>query len=106
MSAAVAEAVIPDGAELLGVWDCNDQSSAWWTTRQPQMRDWAKAHIERVNDTVRLDFYLLDGPFAVAYRVRRDEDGKLIFDQSTQGAVTETAVQPLAELPPEHLLRR
>lgn len=92
-----------EGLEPLAVWDCTDSGGTWWTAGHLQRVEWAKANMPRANDTVRLDFYLLDAPFAVAYRTRRNGDG-VKWAQDGGPVMDEPAIVPLAELPPKHLL--
>jgi hypothetical protein len=67
---------------------------------------WIVGNIDRARDVFRIEFYLLDGPFAVVHRYKRDGAGCRYFDAATGGAATEPPVLvPLGELPPEHLLR-
>jgi hypothetical protein len=69
------------------------------------MADWAREHVPRAEDTVRIDFYLLDGPFAVVHRVALNEHGSPFDDPATCGIAMEgPGVLALAELPPECLL--
>ena len=67
---------------------------------------WAGEHIPRRNDTYRVEFYLLDAPFAVVYRYERDEDGYKHNGPDGEIATEPPVVVPLTELPPEHLLEK
>lgn len=98
-------AVIPEGLEPVGVWDC---ASRVWADQHMQERiDWAKAHMQRPGDTCYAEFYLVDAPFAVLHRVKRNENGRAYLDPFTGGvAMEQPAVQALTELPPAHLLGR
>ncbi len=100
-----AQVVIPDGLEPLAVWDCNDRDGTWWTDGTPERIKWAKANVPRVNDTIRLDFYLLAAPFAVAYRIKSDVRGKLAQLPTGEPMLDEPVIVPLDELPPERLLK-
>lgn len=111
-----ADLAVPEGLEPLGVWDCREPDwglgRGWGiglTCAQPlrEMREWAMAHIEGVNETYRAEFYLLDGPFAVLYRYERDRCGFLVADDETgYPATASPVVQALDELPLPHLLTR
>lgn len=103
---------IPEGLEPLGVWDARERhyglGRGWGigltcATPLRDMREWAARHIERVNETYRAEFYLLDTPFAVLYRYQRDKAGFLVM---RRGEIAEEppVIVPLAELPPAHLL--
>ena len=102
-------ALIPDGLEPLGVWDLDDCTGPWRVTtggeafyRAFNSACWMVGHIERARDTVRIEFYVFDGPFAVVRRVT----GRFDLDRATGEPEREPPViVPLAELPPEHLLR-
>ena len=111
-------AFVPDGMEPLAVWDSMDGEGPW---RRPeagkdnderhalmiQAADWAAERIERIQDTYRAEFYLIDMPFAVIYRHQRNENGRLHWNPETQRPHREEPViVPLGELPPAHLLRQ
>lgn len=91
--------------EPLAVWDCNDRESPWWH-HQPDASKWAIAHLpDRGIRTYRLDFHLIDTPFAVAYRYAEDVNGRRYLDPATgEIAAEEPAVVLLDELPAPHLL--
>jgi hypothetical protein len=105
--------IIPEGLEPLAVWDCREP--AWGLGRGwgiglacaeafREAREWAEVNIDANHRTYRAEFYLLDAPFAVLYRYKRDEAGFLVVSEGEP--VTEPPViVPLAELPPAHLLR-
>lgn len=100
-------ALIPEGLESLAVWDARDE--AFWDVANPVFPGaikWAGEHIERRDDTYRIEFYATDPPLAVVYRFKRDADGLKYQDPETGSiAVEPPAIVPLAELPPAHLLR-
>lgn len=113
-------ALVPDGLEPLGVWDVR---GTWGTPGAigPWLRmtppgepfydsfyaaSWVVGNIDRASDVFRIEFYLLDSPFAVVHRYRRNSDGFKYQDPATGEAVVEPpVVVPLGELPPAHLLR-
>jgi hypothetical protein len=103
---AGGEMNLPDltGLSPLAVWDCEDRGGVWWRDFR-ECCAWAVANIRNADSTFRIDFYLVDAPFAVVYRDSRDEAGKLFTDPATgEIARDEPVVQLLTELPPSHLL--
>jgi hypothetical protein len=102
----VTAPAIPDGLEPLAVWDARDPLNCQPDVpRYLESTEWAKAHIERVNDTYRAEFYLVDGPFAVVHRYSADDTGRrLLLAGDGELATEEPVVQMLDELPPAHLL--
>jgi hypothetical protein len=105
--------VIPEGLEPLAVWDVDARTGPWAGRVPPgeafcrsfDAACWLVGQIERARDAVRIEFYLYDAPFMVAYRIASDKRGKL-YDPATCGPLLdEPVIVPLAELPPEHLLR-
>ena len=106
-------ALIPEGLEPLAVWDVRDPDGPWGrrgtadrVNLMIEAINWAEARIDRSVDTFRVEFYLLDAPFAVAYRNMRDEDRRLVWNPETRCPYEEPPViVPLAELPPAHLLK-
>lgn len=105
-------AAIPDGLEPVAVWDARDPlNSQPDVPRWLESAEWAKAHIPRVNDTYRVEFYLLDTPFAVVHRFAVNAEGlkyaigHLARLDNREPATEPPVIVPLAELPPEHLLR-
>jgi hypothetical protein len=99
---------IPAGLEPLAVWDTRDD--AFWDGTGALLRacgaiTWAGQHIPGRNEAYRIEFYLLDGPYAVVSRYALNADGLKYADPETGGATTEPPViVPLAELPPARLL--
>lgn len=96
-------AVIPEGLEPLGVWDTRTVDNAWWYHWKTAVT-WANRHIPRAGDTYRAEFYLIDAPFAVICRFKRDENG-FKYQQDGEIATEPPVIVPLTELPPAHLLR-
>lgn len=107
---------ITEGLEPLAVWDTHERLGPWraggdedreerWAL-MTGATDWAKQqHIERLEDTYRVEFYLLDMPFGVVYRHMRIF-GRLVWNPETRRPhEEEPVIVPLAELPPEHLLK-
>jgi hypothetical protein len=99
-------AVVPEGLEPLAVWDARDE--AFWDGHDALLRAcgaiaWAKDRIPARNDACRIEFYLLDAPFAVVTHFARDADG-FKYAQDGQAVTEPPVVVPLDELPPAHLL--
>lgn len=89
--------VIPEGLEPLAVWDVRGDRGPWMrravpgtpgATRMIEAAQWVCRNITPAASVYRVDFYLLDGPFAVVY----------CFE-------AEPVIMPLDGLPPEHLLK-
>lgn len=99
---------IPEGLEPLAVWDAG--APGWVDANVAEKIAWATAHIERVNDTYRVEFHRLEiggrsAPLAVVHRYKRNADGYKYQDPETDSIATEPPViVPLAEPPPAHLL--
>ena len=66
---------------------------------------WNVGHLpDQGNDTYRLEFYLVDAPFAKAYRYAVNDQGRRYMDPATdEPAVEEPVIVLLSELPPPHL---
>jgi len=99
----VTEVAVPAGlGPPLAVWDCRDPGiSRLW----PEGSKWAQANIRDAGSTYRLEFYLLDTPFAVAYRYVRNGAGfKTVRDGTGEPLCADPVVQMLDELPPAHLM--
>jgi hypothetical protein len=104
---------IPEGLEPLAVWDVRERLGPWreWTNGGEETSDsvdavlWAIANTGPARDIYRIEFHLIDAPFAVVYRYKRNGDGFKYQDPETDSIATEPPViVPLAELPPAHLL--
>jgi hypothetical protein len=90
------------------VWDTRDRDSFFWDTERPefwQAIEWARNHIPRPEATYRVEFYLVDCPFAIVYRFVTDDRGRVMVDEwELCGCATEEPARVmLTELPPEHL---
>ena len=95
-------------AEPLAVWDANDRWGLFWDHWQ-ETHVWAIEHFGQdvANRTSRVDFHLIDAPFAVLHQLARDENGFPAFDPVTRDFFfAEPVVQLLDELPPAHLMGR
>jgi purine nucleoside permease len=100
---------IPEGLKPLAVWDVKaaDWRHRWTEGMTQQMAWWVQQHLTTyASDIYRIEFYLLDGPFAVVHKYALDDnEGFKYLDFSTgRAAVEPPVVVPLDELPPAHLL--
>jgi len=102
---------VPEGLEPLAIWEARDD--AFWQRHGDsgfifaEAISWAERHgVVKSEDRVyRIEFYLVDAPFAIVYRYALNEDGMVPVDAETGGPATEPpALLPLGELPPAHLL--
>lgn len=57
----------------LAVWDVREPD--WWTGWRAKS-DWARAQGIPVDDTHRIEFYLIDAPFARVFTYARDGQGR------------------------------
>jgi len=102
------QVTIPDGLEPVGVWDAGP---GWVDDVVGEKIAWAREHIDRVNDTYRVEFYLVDAPFAVVHRFKVNAEGRKYaighqsFISNGEPAREEPVTVTLDELPPAHLLR-
>lgn len=62
------------GVEPLAIWDTRDPGGLYWT-RWREAGEWAQQHIADAFSTYRAEFYLVDAPFAVLYRYKRNDAG-------------------------------
>lgn len=98
-------ALIPEGLEPLAVWDAADPE--WRDGILSERFFWltGSSTIVHVYRTRRIEFYLLDGPFAVLHRFALNADGyKYAAEPGGDPVMDEPVVVPLAELPPKHLM--
>lgn len=80
----------------LGAWDTGHP---FYYEHMREISEWATEHIPDVYATYRVEFFLIDAPFA------RNEDGELYLDVTGKSAATaEPDTLLLSELPPRHLL--
>lgn len=93
------------GAEPLAIWDVNTKPGFICWEHWSEAVAWNKDHLpDQGNDTYRLEFYLVDAPFAKAFRYATNEQGRRYMDLATgEAAVLEPVTVPLTELPPPHL---
>jgi hypothetical protein len=92
----------------LAVWDANDRSGLFWD-HWSETHVWAIEHLGRdvANRTYRVEFFLVDAPFAVLHCFSLNADGRKYTDPATGGtARAKPVVQMLDELPPAHLMGR
>jgi hypothetical protein len=110
----VSTVVIPEGLEPLAVWDVRERLGPWRrctavgeeTHRSIDAAQWLIRNTSPARDIYRVEFYLLDAPFAVVHRYKRNTAGFKYQDPEAGSiAVEPPVIVPLAELPPAHLLR-
>ena len=92
----------PDDAALITVWNPNDPGNVY-CRHFKEAAAWARENLPRSGDTVLAEFYLIDVPFAVVRRIRRDEDGQIRTDPDTGVILEPPATVMLAGLPPVYL---
>jgi hypothetical protein len=91
--------------EPLGVWDTRGVESTW-LEHMGEASEWARVHIPDAVRTYRAEFYLFDAPFAVVHRYKLDDSGhKFAWDPGQPPVTDPPVIVPLAELPPERLLK-
>lgn len=96
---------VPEGLEPLAVWDTRERAWLDDHDRWVERIEWAKANIPDAGSTYRVEFALLDAPFAIVYRHARNDEGRVIFDVIANGPATDPPViVPLTELPAARLL--
>jgi hypothetical protein len=102
-------------AEPLAVWDVRGAEGPWQRMTPPgepfrrsyEATQWVVSNFERARDVFRIEFYVLDAPFAIVHRYCRDENGHGYYDPEPDSRAAELpVVQMLDELPPAHLLGR
>jgi hypothetical protein len=90
-------------AEPLAVWDVREDGPLFWR-HWHETHIWAMAHLAAASSTYRVEFYLLDAPFAAVWRYALNEDGREV--PRCDVALAEPGIEMLDELPPAHLLGR
>ena len=84
------------------VWDAG--SPDWADSFIWERSAWVAEHLGRAEMTTRVEFFLVDAPFAVAHRFAQDASGRPFVDLATgEPAMEKPATQLLDELPPVHL---
>lgn len=100
---------IPEDLKPLAVWDAKaaDWPHRWTEGQIQQMAWWIQQRLtEYSSDIYRIEFYLLDAPFAVVHKYAPQGEGFKYHDPATgQAAIEPPVLVPLCELPPAHLLR-
>jgi len=87
----------------VAVWDPSLKGGVCWR-HIDETSKWAVEHLPHAGDILLAEFYLIDAPFAIVHRVRRNEDGRVHNDPATgELAMEPPATVMLSELPPEHL---
>jgi hypothetical protein len=97
----------------VAVWDIFDpQQSAicffarWDGDRQAEAAGWLAANLPKgMSNVVRIEFYLIDVPFAIVTRYETDDRNWIILDSGGRAGITDPVTVVLRELPPERLLR-
>ncbi len=86
----------------------HEEPLAVWDARRAPVRkitawsEWAREHGIPVDDTYRIEFYLVDAPFARVFRYAVNADGRCFKDPATGEAAEEPPVDViLSELPAE-----
>lgn len=93
--------------EPVAVWDVHSaQDSLYWHHHR-EVSVWATENLpDRAISITRVEFYLLDCPFAVIHEVARDGDGRCVIDLKTgTTAMAAPRTVLLDALPPAELLR-
>lgn len=92
-------------AAPLAVWDCCGARPFHKWEHWPEAVEWNATHLPgQGDDTYRLEFYLVDAPFAVAYRYATNDKGHRYIDPATgHPAVEKPVTVVLSDLPPPHL---
>ena len=84
------------------VWDAG--SDSWADSLINERSAWVADHLGRAEMTTRVEFFLVDAPFAVAHRFAQDASGRPFMDPATgEPAVEKPATRLLDELPPARL---
>ena len=96
----------PTTTQPLAIWDANDRTGIFWQ-HQLATSEWAVEHLpNKAVDIHRVEFYLVDTPFAVIHEYANDLAGRRYLDPRTgKAAECEPRTIALDELPPTHLLR-
>lgn len=98
-------ALIPEGQEPLAVWDAKNRPDNWTDGETQQMAWWMQTRMNRfASDAYRVEFYMLDGPFAVVCAFKRNGAGYKHNGPDGEIATELPELVPLTELPPEHLM--
>jgi hypothetical protein len=88
-------------SEPMTVWD--GRECAYDRIREPAM-EWLTAQGIPVDPAYRVEFFLVDSPFARVFTYAEDEQGRRYMDPATDDpAVNEPYVKVLSELPPAEL---
>lgn len=88
-------------SEPVVVWDGRER--AYDRIREPAM-EWLTAQGIPVDPAYRVEFFLVDAPFARVFTYTQDDQGRRHVDPATgDAAVNEPYVKILSELPPDDL---
>jgi len=84
------------------VWDAG--SPEWADRFVGERSAWVDEHLGRAVVTTRVEFFLIDAPFAKAYRFALDASGRPFLGPDGEPAMEDAVEQLLDALPPAHLL--
>lgn len=88
------------------IWVGDADTDAWQRFRKEHRLtyeatlDWARNEGIRVDDTIVVEVYLIDGPSAKVTEMLRDDTGQVLVDSTGEEALTRTYEIPLYRLPP------
>jgi hypothetical protein len=88
-------------AAPLAVWHADRYWGRW--KHMPEASQWARDHGWPVNDLYRIEFWLIDVPFARLFAFARNDKGKIYDSETHSPAVCAPVNVILDALPPEHL---
>jgi hypothetical protein len=93
---------VQDG--FVGYWDCREKSWSQDAVRMLERGNWCVAVLGRsARDTYRVEFFVVDAPFAVVFRYRRHpRTGKHYLEETGEIAKEEPFICSLDSLPPEY----
>jgi len=94
---------VQDG--FVGYWDCREKSWSRDAVRMLERSNWCVAVLGRsAHDTYRVEFFVVDAPFAIVFRYRRDPCTNRHYRDVSTGeiATEEPVICSLDSLPPEY----
>lgn len=103
-------ATVPEGLEPLGVWDAGNMCEYGFLRTTVERAAWAARHLGDPQFIRRVEFHRLGigdraAPAAVVHRYACNADGFKYNSPDGKTVIVPPVIVPLAELPPEHLLR-
>lgn len=89
---------------FVGYWDCNDPDWTEDAVRMLERCNWCVTVLGKATRTYRIEFFVVDAPFAVVFRYSQDPcTGKMYRDAATgEIAKDEPVICLLDSLPPEY----